>query len=96
MGSVEAEPITPDLVWSRIAAQAGEFFKTHQARWFTYRIEGDELLPSHSALRIPRADFDLALALCPIAVPQKLARHVTDYEHVWAILHDSRISQNAW
>ena len=89
-------PITPDLVWSRITAHEREFFKTHLDRWFTYRIEGDTLLPSHSELRIPRADFDLGLALVPISLPQKLARHVTDYEHVWAILHDERISQGAW
>jgi hypothetical protein len=93
---VGSPPITPDLVWSRITAHEREFFKTHLDRWFTYRIEGDTLLPSHSELRIPRADFDLGLALVPIPLPQKLARHVTDYEHVWAILHDERISQGAW
>ncbi len=93
---MSTEPITPDLVWSRITAHEREFFKTHLDRWFTYRIEGATLLPSHSELRIPRADFDLALALIPIRLPQKLVGHVTDYEHVWAILHDERISGGAW
>jgi hypothetical protein len=93
---VPPQPITPDLVWSRIAAHEREFFRTHLGRWFTYRIEGEALLPSHTDVRIPRADFELALALLPIRLPQKLARHVTDYEHVWAVLHDERISQGDW
>ncbi len=93
---MSAEPVTPDLIWQRIAAHEREFFKSHRDRWFTYRIEGDALVPSHSELRIPRSDFDLALALVPVRVPTKLARHVSDYEYVWAILHDERISKGAW
>lgn len=90
------QPITGDLVWSRIAAHAGEFFRTHQGRWFTYRIEDDALVPSHRDVRIPRAEFELALSMLPIPLPQKLARHVTDYEHLWAVLNDERISEGAW
>ncbi|MBW2279282.1 MAG: hypothetical protein JRG76_02315 [Deltaproteobacteria bacterium] len=90
------ERITPDLIWQRIAAHEREFFKSHRDRWFTYRIEGEELVPSHSDVRIPRGDFDLALALLPMRIPTKLSRHVTDYEYVWAILNDERISQGAW
>ena len=93
---MSATPVTTDLIWKRITAHEREFFKSHLDRWFTYRIEGERLLPSHSELEIPRSDFELALALCPIALPQKLARHVTDYEFVWAILHDERISQGDW
>ena len=93
---MSAEPVTPDLIWKRITAHEREFFKSHLDRWFTYRIEEDRLLPSHSDLEIPRSDFDLALALVPIGLPQKLARHVTYYEYVWAILHDERISEGAW
>ncbi len=91
-----SEPVTTDQVWQRIGAHEREFFKSHQGRWFTYRIEGDRLLPSQSDLEIPRADFDLALPLVPIRAPQKLARFVTDYEYVWAILHDERISLGGW
>jgi len=93
---VESEPITPALIWERIAKHQGELFRSHRERWFTYRIDGDHLLPSHGDLRIPRSDFDLALPLVPIVLPQKLARLVTDYEYVWAILHDERISGGAW
>ena len=88
--------ITPELIWSRILANQGEFFQTHRDRWFTYRIDGDLLCPSHADQQIPRSDFEIALRMLPQPVPQKLAKHVTGYEYVWAIMNDERISQGAW
>jgi hypothetical protein len=85
-----------EAVWARIEAHAGEFFRTRGERWFSYRIDGECVLPSHSELRIPRSDFALAYALLPIPKPGKLARLVTGAEYLWAILHDPRISRGAW
>jgi hypothetical protein len=88
--------LTPDAVWERICAQAGEFFKTHRNEWFTYRIEGDHLLPSHADLRIPRSDFELALPMLPLSDPRKIAKYVAGWAHVAAVLHDPRIAQGDW
>ena len=88
--------ITPELIWSRILANQGAFFRTHRDRLFTYRIDGDLLCPSHSDQQIPKSDFEITLRMLPVRIPQKLAKHVTGYEHVWAIMNDERISQGAW
>ncbi len=88
--------ITAEQIWSRIVANQGEFFRTHRDRLFTYRIDGDLLCPSHSELQIPRSDFELTLQMLPVRIPQKLAKHVTGYEYLWAIMNDARISQDAW
>ncbi len=84
-----------DTVWSRIRERGGEFFKTGEGQWFTYKVEGDVIQPSHSELRIPRSDFELAFPLLPVP-PAKLNKFVTGPKFVWAILHDPRISVGRW
>lgn len=96
-GTIEPESQADlDAVWARIEAHAGEFFRTRAESWFTYRIDGECVLPSHRELRIPKTDFALAHPLLPIPKPGKLARLVTGAEYIWAILHDPRISRGAW
>ncbi len=89
-------PLTLDEIWSRISALEGEFLKTHQQRWFTYRVEGDDLLPSHTDLRIPRGDFERVVPMLPLADPRKIAKFVTGYPYVAAILGDPRVSRGQW
>ncbi len=84
-----------DGLWSRIRENSGEFFKTSEGFWFTYKEEGDVILPSHSELRIPRSDFELAFPLLPVP-PAKLNKFVKGPRFVWAILHDPRISEGRW
>jgi hypothetical protein len=85
-----------DAVWERIVARRREFFRTGGGRYFTYRVEGDCVIPSQTELRIPRRDFELAYQIVPIPNAGKIARHVEGPEYVWAILHDARISQGEW
>ncbi len=85
-----------DELWERIRAHAGEFFKTEGGRWFTYQLEGDDLIPSQTEdLRIPRSDFELAFPMLPVP-PPKLNRFVKGPVYVWAILHDERVSAGRW
>ena len=84
-----------EAVWERIGANEREFFKTDEGNWFTYRIEGDSLLPSQTDLRIPRADFELAFPMLPVH-PAKLNKFVKGPAYVWAILHDERIRADDW
>ena len=81
--------------WARIALHAGEFFKTDQGAWFTYKLDGEAVCPSQSELRIPRADFALVFPLLPVP-PAKLNKVVAGPKYVWAILHDARISTGEW
>ena len=89
-------PVTLDEIWSRVEALEGEFLRTHREVLFTYRIERDELLPSHTELRIPRADFERVVPMLPLSDPRKIAKFVTGYPYVAAILADPRISRGAW
>ena len=84
-----------EALWGRVVAHTGEFFKTDAGTWFTYRIEGDELRPSQSDLRILKSDFELAFPMLPVP-PAKLNRFVTGPRYVWAILHDPRVSAGQW
>ncbi len=85
-----------EAVWARVRAQAGEFFKTSEGRWFTYKVDSEELIPSQTEnLRIPRADFELAFPLLPVP-PAKLNKFVNGPAYVWAILHDPRVSDGQW
>ncbi|MEE9282265.1 MAG: hypothetical protein V3V67_19040 [Myxococcota bacterium] len=92
---MSAEEASFEAVWSSIRENAGEFFKTSEGLWFTYRLEADELVPSHSELRIPRSDFELAFPLLPVP-PAKLNKFVKGPKYVWAILHDPRVAAGRW
>ena len=85
-----------DEVWERIRKHERAFFQTRLGVWFSYRLEGDVLLPSRTEFRIPRSDFALAYPLLPLPTPGKINRLVTGASYVYAILHDERISGGAW
>ena len=82
-------------VWARISAHAGAFFKTDAGRWFTYKIDGDLVLPSQSDAHIPRSDFELAFPLLPLPAA-KLNKFVKGPAYLFAILHDPRVSNGEW
>jgi hypothetical protein len=88
--------VTFEMVWERVVSHTGEFFKTATGRWFTYRLDGDRILPSHTEIRIPRSDLELAYSMVPIPQSAKLNRLVEGPSYVWAILHDERITRGDW
>ena len=85
-----------EAIWERILELRGEFFRTANGRWFTYKIEGDCLEVSQSELRLPRSDLALAFNMLPISRSAKLNRLVEGPAYVWAILHDKRIVRGDW
>ena len=85
-----------DEIWQRIVTREREFFLTHQNQWFTYRVVDDCLLPSRSELRIPRADFERVVPMLPLSDPRKIAKYVTGYPFVAAVLCDPRVSHGEW
>ena len=88
--------LTFDDIWQRIEELEREFFRTHQDEWFTYRLVDDCLLPSRSDLRIPRADFERVAPLLPLSDPRKIAKFVTGYPYVAAVLSDPRVARGDW
>ncbi|MEE2704157.1 MAG: hypothetical protein VX614_09080 [Myxococcota bacterium] len=89
-------PVDFATVWERILDLRGEFFRTANGRYFTYKLDGDRLAVSQSELLIPRSDFTLAFNMLPISRSAKLNRLVEGPAYVWAILHDERITRGAW
>jgi hypothetical protein len=83
-------------VWNRIVANAGQPFTTKRGLPFTYSLEGDGLVPSRTDYQISRSDVEKAFKLVPIDGPGAINDMVRGPAYVWAILHDSRISANAW
>lgn len=82
-----------ETVWDRIKQHVGQEFKTMRGLQFTYKIEGDSLIPSRANWNIPKKDFRKAYANGPIASPGEIRNEVYGPSYVWAILHDVRISQ---
>ncbi len=90
------EAITFEQVWQRIQRLQREFFRTHRGELFTYRIVDDCIVPSHSDLSIPKSDFELVLPMLPLRDPRKIAKYVTGYPYVAAIVGDERVAQGDW
>lgn len=88
-----SEPSPFASSWARIVEHSGEFFQTQAGEWFTYRVEGECVLPSHSDVRIPRADFERVFPMLPLVSPAKIGRYVTGAKWVHAILHDERVRE---
>lgn len=83
-------------IWNRILALEGETFTTITGLPFTYVVTGDALYPSRTDYRLSRSDVEKAYGLVPLPGPGVINRVVRGPAYIWAILHDSRVSQGAW
>lgn len=81
-------------VWARIAAHAGETFRTVSGFEFTYRVPGNYVRITRDGREInrslSRASFSKAFAQLPAAGPGAL-ENVQGPSYTWAILTDRRI-----
>jgi len=78
-------------VWKRIRALEGEAFETKTGLPFTYKIDGEGLLPSRTKYRLSRKDIQTAYEQFPLDGPAPLNAIVRGPTYIWAILHDKRI-----
>jgi hypothetical protein len=90
-----AKPLFTE-VWARIRSCAGEGFRTRTGLPFTYVVDGDAIIPSRTDYRLSRLNFEKAFELVPISGPGDISNLVRGSAYVWAILHDTRISQSRW
>ena len=74
----------------------GEAFRTIQNLEFTYEITGDVFVPSRTEYNISKSDVKKVLERVPLKGPGEISNDVRGSSYLWAILHDSRISNNEW
>jgi len=93
-GFLENMPKPPfEEIWRRILRHEGETFYTKTRLPFTYRIEGNVLIPDRTGYPLHRSNFEKAYALVPMDGPGEINQIVRGPAYVWAILHDPRISK---
>jgi hypothetical protein len=80
-----------EQVWSNICAHAGETFHQIRGAQFTYDVDGDYVTLHRTNRKIPRADFEKALALFPLTGTTAI-QHLQGPSYVYAIVMDDRIT----
>jgi hypothetical protein len=88
----------PDIerVWPRIVAHQGETFHLLKGQAFTYRVEGNAVVPSTAQVRIQKSQFAKALAAVPFERVADVPKDVFGPSYVYAILMDPRIRDGDW
>ena len=87
-----------DQVWQRIKNHSGDMFKTITGLDFTYEIgtSANILIPSRTDYNISKSDAEKVLDRVPLKGPGEISDDVRGSSYLWAILHDSRISNDEW
>ena len=86
----------PETVWERIVAHQGETFHQLKGQAFTYRVEGNAVVPSTAKVRIQKSQFLKALDAVPFARVADVPKDVFGPSYVYAILMDPRIRNGDW
>ena len=87
---------TVDEIWQRMKIFEGEIFRTIKNLEFTYGISGDVLIPSRTEYHLTKSDVSKVLKRVPLKGPGEISNDVRGPSYLWAILHDSRISNDEW
>ena len=80
-----------DDCWNRIRNNAGNRFYTIRGLRFTYRIDGNYLIPSRTDYKISKKDFKKIFRLGRLKGPGLISNEVRGPSYIWAIMHDRRI-----
>jgi hypothetical protein len=79
-----------EKAWELICECEGQMFHTITHLPFTYRLEGDIVIPSRTIYNLSKKNFLKAYLLQPKS-PGEISGLVRGSSYVWAILNDSRI-----
>lgn len=85
--------LNKENAWEQIRARAGETFVQKRGGTFRYTVEGNYLCPDRTPYKIPRKDFEAALALFPFRSTTVL-QDLRGPSYIYAILMDPRIHGN--
>ena len=93
-----ADARAPDVetVWARIVAHQGEPFRQIKGQVFTYRVEGNAVVPSTVNVKIQKSQFAKALPHVPFQRVADVPKDVFGPSYVYAILMDERIRDGDW
>lgn len=80
-----------EVVWKRIVDHAGQKFQLKWGKPFTYKVNGNCVIPSSTNRNIPKNDFKSAYPKVPFAGPGIINRTQQGPAFIWGILHDPRI-----
>lgn len=88
----------PDIetVWARIVQHQGETFHQLKGQAFTYRVEGNAVVPSTVNVKIQKSQFAKALPHVPFQRVADVPKDVFGPSYVYAILMDERIRNGDW
>lgn len=78
------------MVWPRIIASAGQEFHQFRGQAFTYRVLGDAIVPSTTAISLGKSQFARALDRWPVSGPGEL-QDLFGPSYLYAILSDVRV-----
>ena len=80
-----------EVVWAKIVHHKGEQFFTKTNIPFTYRIEGNSVVPDRTDYPIAKSQFQKAMQLMPLPGPGVINNIVRGPAYVYAILTDDRM-----
>lgn len=85
-----------DVVWNRIQKLQGETFVQIRGRRFTYVASPEGVVPSTTAVTIPRDHIARAYELVPVSSTVPFQRNLLGPSYLYAILMDGRVRQSDW
>ena len=83
----------PHNIWSRIAAHAGETFRTVTGIPYTYHVDGDWICLHNTNWRIPRRDAEDATGVAAPSVSLFKRRGYQGPSYLYGIVTDPRIAR---
>lgn len=81
----------PGLMWGRIVLNAGATFRLVRGAEFTYKVQGDKVIPDRTQFAIPRSHFERAWSMRPLRGPGQINAEIIGPSYVFSILTDPRI-----
>lgn len=101
----ESVPDSFGHVWDLIIKYSGQDtqprFQTKRDLPLTYDLVDDYVIPSRTAWRIPKANFELYYDRGPVDGPggilkDETLKKIQGPSYLWAIMHDERIRPKDW
>ena len=81
-----------NIFWNKLKSLEGETFKTVTGLEFTFHFVSDNAIcTSRTKYNLTRANFEKALALCPIAQPGDISKIIHGSSYVYSIITDERM-----
>lgn len=78
-------------VWNQILNHEGEEFETITGLKFSYRVEGNSVIPDRTEYPLHKSNYEKVFQMLPLKGLGEISDLVRGPSYVWAILNDKRI-----